>query len=131
MTQSLLSKLSEAEEGSRELGHEVLLHFGWHRTCVGHFYGPLYQWSAPDRKPCPISGDEDRLPNPTLSIDAALALAERVLPGWICGIDTDGNAEIWDGKYVLSTRSAFVMRQPALALCIAILTAAQKETTHD
>lgn len=142
---ALLERLEGAREGSRELGHEVLLHFGWHRSCVGHFYGPLYQWSAPDRKPCLISGDEDKLPNPVLSIDAALALTERVLPGWYCGIQpwfhTDPDRVMSRAYFVrpdwkrwnpvddewVESQSGKSATTPALAICAALIRATAKE----
>jgi hypothetical protein len=125
----LVARLEGASEGSREIGVELLLHFGWHRSCVGHFYGPLYHWSAPDRKPCLISGDEDHLPNPTTSLDAALALAERVLPGWdfIVGRTNGGltiHAQVGPGEMQFGNT-------PALALCIAVLRATATQPSDD
>ncbi|QTC87920.1 hypothetical protein [Brevundimonas pondensis] len=123
---ALIARLEAAEVGSRELGHDVLLSLGWHRDQIGNFYGPLYQWSSPDRSPHFISGDEDKLPNPAISLDAALALAERVLPGftWRVQRHTSGmfDAALWadpDDNYVGYGRTP----SPALSLCIAILKA--------
>jgi hypothetical protein len=136
----LVERLSAATVGSRELGHELLLSLGWHRTCVGHFYGPLYQWSAPDRTPHLISGDEDHLPNPVLSLDAALALAERVLPGLDIdleirptheGLATD--AIVYSHGYGPTPNASWRAWSPtpALALCIAILKALPTPTPSE
>lgn len=123
---SLIERLEGSEVGTKELGIEVLLHFGWHRTQVGSFYGPLYQWSAPDRKPCLISGDEDRLPNPVISLDAALALAARVIDerGPInINICLAGSAQVVIDSLgpCDPVMAQVVARDPALALTIAIL----------
>jgi hypothetical protein len=64
------------------LGFEVLLACGWRKTYVGHFHGPLYQWSSGDYSK---SYSEDRLPCPTGSIDAAMTLGE---PGSEISIST-------------------------------------------
>ena len=55
----------------------------------------------------------------TSSIDAAVALFERVLPGWSWGIGSDG-ASIWMNATKLCFESD---GQPALALCRAIVAA--------
>lgn len=124
---ALIARLEAAEAGSRELGHEVLMALGWRRSVVGHFYGPLYQWSSPDFSPHLISGDEDKLPNPVLSLDAALALAESVLPGWPVGMWTTKQYAV--GSVLREDGGAFdaTSPTPALALCIAILRAKQGE----
>ncbi|EKY30702.1 hypothetical protein HMPREF0185_00178 [Brevundimonas diminuta 470-4] len=123
---ALIARLEAAEAGSRELGHEVLLALGWRRSVVGHFYGPLYQWSSPDFSPHLISGDEDKLPNPVLSLDAALALAETALPEWPCwGVATDIPGRI-GAVLAKSNRDEGVTgyaATPALALVIATLRA--------
>lgn len=144
----LIAKLESAGAGSRELGHEVLLHFGWHRSHYGHFYGPLYQWSAPDRKPCLIQGDEDKLPNPTTSLDAALALAERVLPGWYPAVEPrffiDGEVVRWKATVIrplwhqytpisdwferVENRTAATA---ALAVCAAILRTTEQHSSEE
>lgn len=71
----LLIELAERVEKStgrdEALGHEILLACGWRKTCVGHFYGPLYYWSSPDGSK---SYPEDQLPCPTESLDAAMTL---------------------------------------------------------
>lgn len=76
----LLGRVEAATGPDRELGREIMLTLGWQRTCIGHFYGPLYYWSPPGR--AGRGYDEDKLPDATASVDAALLLIERVLPGW-------------------------------------------------
>ncbi|WP_392352973.1 hypothetical protein V8F63_09495 [Brevundimonas sp. LF-1] len=129
---ALIARLEAAEVGSRELGHDVLLALGWHREQIGNFYGPLYQWSSPDFSPHLISGDEDKLPNPVLSLDAALALVERVLPGWRIGLNSDPDrGPLWAAQVKRRGETwrpiGELAPTPALALCIAILRAKQGE----
>ncbi len=58
------------------------------------------------------------IPAYTASVDAALALAERVLPGWHWQVDKCG-AVLRSGHALFSTDHSV----PAIALCIAILRA--------
>ncbi len=127
---ALIDRLEAAEVGSRELGRDVLLALGWHREQIGNFYGPLYQWSSPDRSSHLIRGDEDTLPNPVLSLDAALALAERLYPHHAkttTGNDASGFVAflIPRGGRPIGAQKTFA--SPALAMCIAILRAKQGE----
>lgn len=87
MKASLIQMLEAAEIGSRELGERVLLHFGWTRSTVGQFYGPLLRlWSSPPGGERQSFDDDDfHRYNPVVSIDGAVALAERVLPEWGLG----------------------------------------------
>ena len=73
---ALAARLEATENPTRELGHEVLLRCGWTRACVGHFYGPLYQWSALGFR---HSFQEENLGNPLTSIDVAMWL---IPDGW-------------------------------------------------
>lgn len=109
---SLIERLEAAEVGSREFDCEV-----W---CI--FDG----WAGVDKPPCV-----------TTSLDAALALAERVLPGWRMHVlqdqdgmyQTDNAAKRWFCGIHEKRGPGNVMAHaptPALALCIAILKA--KET---
>lgn len=104
---SLIERLEAAEAGSREFDCEV-----W---CI--FDG----WAGVDKPPCV-----------TTSIDAALALAERVLPDCCPGISKNVHQKNWyawigdkheEGPLDLGNGRSL---SPALALCIAILKA--KET---
>lgn len=71
---NLISKLEGLSGPDREVGREVLLACGWRKTFVGHFYGPMHLWSPSGAG---RSYDEDVLPCPTASIDAAIGLIEE------------------------------------------------------
>lgn len=65
-----------------------------------------------------------RAPNYTASLDAAVALAERVLPGWRWAVTSRGTA--WCNTADLPTPSIHLRADaatPALALCLATLKA--------
>lgn len=109
---SLIERLEAAEGGSRDLDFEMHQAF-------------------------PPKSLDDALASGrvTTSLDAALALAERVLPGWVWQLDVEpsrawaqGAAEPWPEGLVASDRGGAYAGgdTPALALCIAILKA--KET---
>lgn len=69
----LLIKRLETEEPTRELADKVLLACGWTRaeeTSQEHF-GQVIYWHAPGDKVATWSGS---LPNPLISLDAALEL---------------------------------------------------------
>ncbi len=135
---ALIQSLEAAEGGSRELDKELAETFGLVRRggwfSDGIFYAPCIRG---DGNTCPP------LPRLTTSLDAALALAERVMPSspepadvpwdqwcieltmspvwrreqrltWDCTI---GNGLGFGGAVALSAST------PALALCIAILRA--------
>lgn len=68
---SLIEKLEGAEVGSRELDADVALQVGWTVHPGDNWIGPHAEIAVPDY---------------TTSLDAALALAERVLPGWHIGV---------------------------------------------
>ena len=117
MTTPLITRLEEAAEGSRELDLRVFEHFDrvngerWTEADLD------YALTDPDRTINP--------PHLTTSIDAALALAERVLPGWdfIVGRTNGGltiHAQVGPGEMQFGNT-------PALALCIAILKANHKD----
>jgi hypothetical protein len=98
----LIKRLEEAEEGCPFLDREIWVALEF------------------DRRSSPIDA-----PEYTTSLDAALALAERVLPGW----DWHARSHYGD-KFFAQVWPAFQSRQheayaatPALALCIAILKA--------
>ena len=105
----LIKRLEEAEEGSPFLDREiwVALEFAGNRSPV----------CAPEY---------------TTSLDAAVALAERVLPGclWTAGSNTYDGAPNGQAEVFLPVPSDFhdgcgevTAATPALALCIAILKA--------
>lgn len=68
----------------------------------------------------------------TTSLDAAIALAERVLPGWRIGLNSDHDrAPMWSAQVKQRGEPwrpiGDLATTPALALCIAILRAKQGE----
>lgn len=69
----------------------------------------------------------ERNASPLSSLDAALALAERVLPGWQIGMWTTKQNAV--GSVLREDGGAFdaTSSTPALALCIAVLRAKQGE----
>lgn len=139
MTDSLLASLESAERGDRELDDTILkaLRFEWVEAADC--------WSAPDDKPF----IHERV---STSLDAALALAERVLPDTadvlhnICvwptprkGILTGPSARIFRqvrdpdaaGGWALASDNLASAATAPLALCIAILKATQSRSTPD
>jgi len=123
---SLIERLEAAERGSREFSVEVENALG-----QAKFVQPL--------KYDPGSMDHVRVHRPvTESLDAALALAERVLPGWRMHAlqdqdgmyQTDNTATRWFCGVSEKRGPGNVMSKsptPALALCAAILKA-RKDT---
>jgi hypothetical protein len=61
----LAERCEKAIGPDRALGLEILTACGWRKSCVGHFYGPLYYWNNGEG----ISYPEDKLPCPTASLD--------------------------------------------------------------
>ena len=133
MTPGLIERLEAAGEGSRELDWRIA-------DLTGH---PSFERKVEGLWPpfAERSRSDSAIPAYTTSLDAALALAERVLPGWFVGVqpwfhtdpdramhrayvvrpdwarwnpvDDDWCESIWG-------RSAAT---PALSVCIAILKA--------
>lgn len=68
----LVKRLEAATGPDQELGREVLLACGWAKTCVGHFYGPLYTWHGPNGEY--FKDDDFTRHDPTRSLDTALTL---------------------------------------------------------
>jgi hypothetical protein len=103
----LIKRLEEAEEGSRELDISLAME-------TTHPYG------------FDSEREIDAYPHPTTSIDDALALAERVLPGWCWMIERHKNGTATAGLHEWNAyceADQFTANTPALALCIAILKA--------
>jgi hypothetical protein len=105
----LIKRLEEAEEGCPFLDREIWVALEFYRR------------SSPPAAP-----------EYTTSIDAALALAERVLPGclWTAGSNTYDGAPNGQAEVFLPVPSDFhdgcgevTAATPTLALCIAILKA--------
>jgi hypothetical protein len=77
-----------------------------------------------------ISGVSLRTPEPvTSSLDAAIALAERVLPGWAGEVDFGGTGLQQAWMHEPSGARSFTSQSstPALALILAILTALKEQ----
>ena len=103
----LVARLEGASEGSRELDAEIDVVFPSPGT------PPNYEWPR------------ELVPAYSTSLDAALALASRVLPGWdfIVGRTNGGltiHAQVGPGEMQFGNT-------PALALCIAVLRAKEPQ----
>ena len=134
MTQELIAKLESASEGSREL--DALVTVALRLDCKRGLSDDL-QYLSPIRRDdeCAIgtywyvcrSGRSLRTAEPvTTSIDAALALAERVLPKlWTWRVEKNNGGyfvAFWsDGDYAPDGEA--VCASPALAICAALLRA--------
>jgi len=113
---SLIEKLEGAEVGSGALSNEVLSACGYVETRFPMDSCPY--WVHPSAPRSPLSVAQESV---TTSLDAALALAERVLPGWFVTLDTSGpHARLWIGA---EPSFGALGCTPALALCAAILRA--------
>ncbi len=141
MTTPLITRLEEAAEGSRELDALIAVEFDLtsedgdlsaRRSLA--LYG-LEKFA--ERASRYNNAWREFLPHYTTSIDAALALAERVLPGiiWtVCRLPS-GNTLAKHGPFYATLESddewSPMLDQsaatPALALCIAILKATHKD----
>lgn len=111
---SLIERLEAAEVGSREL--DAAIWYALIETCGG----------KPDRDMI------DRWPAYTTSLDAALALAERVLPGCCPGVSQNVHSGVWFSWLGYSDEGVPRLyadafgKTAAVSVCIAILKA--KET---
>ncbi len=122
---ALIARLEAAEAGSRELDVAIARSLGWgvhNARRFGLWVVPFGEYDTCD------PDDMFELGEFTTSLDAALALAERVLPGWSWEIYTayqiKGLMKYGCNLDEQDTAYAFT---PALALCIAILRAKQGE----
>jgi hypothetical protein len=113
----LLARLEVAEAGSRELDAAMAVVADKAERVIGHW---RYNAEGRAREVEPV----------TTSLDAALALAERVLPGWGWMVRHYAAGQGGPGwcAYVCEpdadlVESGPVNSAPALALCIAILKA--------
>ena len=112
---SLIEKLEGAGVGSRELDREVWI------AC-----GQTEKWGGPVNHPGKGVWEG---PHVSFSLDAALALAERVLPGWGWsagqghGEKAYARLDTLDGCDFEEAYAA----TPALALCAAVLRARQHD----
>lgn len=125
--QELIARLEAAEGPDRALDREIGLRIdGWYETVDSH--GECLMVNG-DRYP---DHPESEYPSFTESLDAALALAERVLPDWAWEIRLDRGgasvqaAPVWWMEGLAAPDEGGVScdgKTPALALCIAILKA--------
>jgi len=115
---TLIDRLSKLDGPNRRLDHEIHILFfvadDKKDTVEWNHFGS-YSWS-----PSPDHVMIDKVPSYTASVDAAIALAERVLPGW------KWYAGNWNvHAAVLSpdrnNDQRAVAATPAIALCIAVL----------
>lgn len=115
---ALISQLETAEAGRRELDAFMFCAFneGW-RPGKGIQLGGVIK-TGTMRTPEPV----------TTSLDAALALAERVLPGCEPGVMVEQrlpDRTIWGAWTSVKEPDDVFAKGPALALCIAILRATE------
>lgn len=133
---ALIARLEAAKEGGRELDGLVARAFGWHRVEPRHMRGKAGGWIAPQDF-IGLHGDGSPMldslhgtdihrdpPRVTTSIDAALALSERVLPGYLVNLCQsldrwDASLDSEDDVYAHGAHA----KTGSLALCIAILRA--------
>lgn len=133
----LIARVEGLQKPAQEVGMQVLLACGWSRTCVGHFYGPLWYWSSPDNK-VNFKEDDFRQYDPTASIDAVVALIEQTWPDkerrcWRLLDDWD-TASAHAGTFVGDTyvsANASEAVNPALALLLAFLRALESSRGRD
>lgn len=127
----LIKRLEEAEAGSRELDALIGLALDGY-VIDGERYGlPRYcRTNGNGEYVCPGQNGDDLLPDYTTSIDTALALAERVLPGprWVIVQQDVGWGVLpllFDGtKWECPNEPGETLhRSLCCALCIAILKA--------
>lgn len=122
---ALLERLEDATGPDRELDALIALALD---GAVG-----IVRASAEGRPNEPFltqsaDGEEDALEGYTASVDAALALVERVLPGWRVALNSDPHrVPLWSAQlkksgddWKLHGETAPI---PALALCIAVVRA--------
>lgn len=117
MTAALIERLEKAEAGSHELDAAIAKAFG--APAVLTFGHELLgnEYTAPNHAPMV-----------TRSIDAALALAERALPGWGWCMRTDDTGQCFANVFPGSPNvdriyfDVYAASHP-LALCVAILKA--------
>lgn len=131
---TLLQSLSEAGEGSRELDALIAVEVGGFYVCEPRYDGAPVAYGYVDAKGHrtePGQGGLMLVPKYTTSLDAALALAERVTGGAYKLVNDYGGynrAEInLPGR---ETHTAVAETMP-LALCIAILKALPPQSTEE
>lgn len=129
MSKELIERLEKAEAGSRELDGAV-----WYAVFepdVEHGCLHVEKTEQGDREAltCELGSKwADDVGNYTTSLDAALALAERVLPGWIPSLEGSrggrwlATISLWESEGSAMVRFGHAHAPtPALALVTAIL----------
>lgn len=128
MTSDLITRISKLEGPNRRLDHEMHILFfvpdNKKDTVEWNHFGSYSWWPSHDHVKI------DKVPAYTASVDAAISLAERVLPGWNGDLDIGKpladsgkmGCRIWthESKYHNYVGEGF---NPATALLIAILRA--------
>lgn len=135
---SLIEKLEGAEVGDRMLDAQIWCAVNgliWKKPLVVTGFPDRFYSFRTNKGDIGLHGDDQRGPvtRVTTSLDAALALAERVLPGWAWQIDlglgmgptVQGASKPWtEGLVAPDCGGVFVTAAtPALALCAAVLRA--------
>lgn len=108
----LISRLEDAEEGSYLLDTAVGKAFGYHVPDMA-----WAGWHDMDGKHVGM------VPAFTTSLDAALALAKRVLPDVRWRVEKEGVGAFWCRIWTTDYATYTNAKTPALSLCIAILRA--------
>jgi len=140
----LVERLEKAEGGSRELDAEIALLEGWTLQKMKGDRQPY--WRKPGVTHW-FSREHDGPPMYTTSIDAAVALAERLLPRWSGVVDFGRDApmrradiyshvkEMGEDEYgepvEIRDFSWGEARTPALALTAAVLRALATQVTEE
>lgn len=123
----LLTALQSAERGSRELDEAIAVHFklgevGWRQANYTMENHPYLQTPSANH----VGGfAREPLPFWTTSIDAALALVERVLPDHMVHLGLEQrlpNREIWAASVLMDQELVFAPTPP-LALVTALVRA--------
>lgn len=133
---AIIARLEAAEVGDQDLSLEVNLALEGGEP-VGRTANYVMEpyWAIRRPNPAYVGGFENGPNYPvSTSLDAALALVERVLSGWRwsvqqLGPNYEASLTIPNGTFLLSsdTEVYAISKNPALALCTAILKAKQGE----
>lgn len=124
----LIERISKLDAPDREVDAEIAMHLlGYTRV------NRMEKW--PEAKPIwdfyegePLNSNGVLIPKYTASVDAAIALAERVLPGWgfFLRSDKDGhNCGMVYPVHNFVTPGTESGATPAISMCIAILRATE------
>lgn len=136
----LIERLQKAEEGSREL--DATLWWMFFRNNAEHTYWTAATGLPQSFPPETAYGDlpdglgklavEAHAPRVTRSLDAAVALVERKLPGWTISLHINakniGNSCRIGGDHLIGEPCGFdhASRPICLCICIALLKALEK-----